>query len=133
MGSTPRCGNDCSPIVRRAHGRLDLAGLQLKSVPPDVFDLIVLISLSLDSNDLHTVPDDVKRLILLQARMHTHISVRNTHALSCTDCAPCLLQELSAKCNKLEVFPMVVTDMPGLTVLDLSFNTLTALPVRARA
>lgn len=91
-----------SSVKKRAHGRLDLGGLELKSVPIDVYNLIVLISLSLDSNDLNDISEDMRRLILLQ--------------------------EMSAKCNKIEVFPPVLLEMPGLTVLDISYNFLTILP-----
>jgi hypothetical protein len=86
----------------RAHGRLDLTGLSLKTVPPEVYDLIVIISLTLDSNDLKDLDPQLSRLILLQ--------------------------ELSCKCNKLEKLPEILFDLSALTVLDLSFNLLMSAP-----
>lgn len=62
----------------------------------------MVVSLTLDSNILTTLPEDMKRLILLQ--------------------------ELSAKCNRFEVFPSVLFDISVLAVLDLSFNSISYLP-----
>ena len=80
----------------RTHGRLDLTGLSLKNLPVDMFSMIVTISLTLDSNDLKDLDGGIAHLILLQ--------------------------ELSARCNRLERIPSVVFDLPALTRLDLSFN-----------
>ena len=64
---------------------------------------MVLISLSLDSNEITEIPEDIKRLILLQ--------------------------ELSAKCNRISVFPSVLFELSALSIVDLSFNMLTTIPV----
>ncbi len=67
-----------------------------------MYDLIVIISLTLDSNDLKELDQNLSRLILLQ--------------------------ELSCKCNKLEKLPDIVFELSTLTVLDVSFNALTFVP-----
>ena len=63
----------------------------------------MIISLTLDSNDLNQLDSNLSRLILLQ--------------------------ELSVKCNKLERMPEVLFELAALTLLDLSFNQLTSVPV----
>jgi Leucine-rich repeat (LRR) protein len=78
-----------------------LTGLALKSIPPEVYDLIVIISLNVDSNDLNELDHNLSRLILLQ--------------------------ELSCKCNKLEKLPEIVFELSALTILDMSFNSLTTV------
>ena len=78
-----------------------MTGLTLKEVPSEVAELIVVISLTLDSNDLNSLPTDLSRLILLQ--------------------------ELSVACNKFQSFPEVLFELTALTRIDMSYNDLTSI------
>src|SRR4051794_11510038 len=81
---------------------LDLSGLGLKQMPPEIGQLTALMRLRLDSNQLTTLPPEIGQLTAL-----THLYLHS---------------------NQLTTLPPEIGQLPALTQLSLSRNQLTTLP-----
>ncbi len=104
---------------------LDLTGLGLRAVPPEVLELRHLKGLWLNSNPLTAVP---KELGELKALTVLNLSHNQLTAVTKELGGLTALRVLNLSNNRLTEVPKELGELKALTVLDLSNNQLTAVP-----
>jgi internalin A len=127
---------------------LDLIGLGLTTLPPEIGQLSALTVLDLSNNQLTTLPQEIGRLSALKDLIlwNNQISrlpaqIGQLSALTALDLwqnqlsslPPQISQlsaltELSLAANQLTTLPPEIGQLPALTLLNLSNNHLTTLP-----
>jgi internalin A len=130
-------------------GELDLGNKNLTSVPPEVFQLTHLRSLSLHCNSLSSLPPAIGRLTNLQilglssnrltglpseiiklTKLQTlNLSGNYLNALPPTIGKLICLQSLNLSSNQLSSLPLEICKLINLQQLDLSSNRLIQLPL----
>ncbi len=113
---------DCG---RRRAVTLDLAGLGLTRLPPEICRLTKLTALDLAHNRLATVPLEIDPLTQLQQLDLSHNLIESLPA-ALADLAT--LAQLNLSHNRLATVPPELGQLTQLTRLDLSHNRLAALP-----
>lgn len=104
---------------------LDLSGLGLTKVPPEIGQLTDMSLLILGNNQLRTLPPEIGRL--------TGLTLLALSANQLTSLPPEIgqlkaLQQLSLHDNQLTTLPPEIGQLKVLTALNLGANQLTALP-----
>ena len=149
----PGAGEDeARARIERAGGsaatELDLSGLDLRALPPEVCELRSLAVLDLSDNLLEELPDDLGRLTGLvdldlgANRLRTLPSLEPMTRLEVLDlsvnelrhvppsvCGATSLELLGLNGNKLARLPPSVSRLTQLVSLHASFNDIRALPV----
>lgn len=130
-------------------GVLQLSDHKLKDVPPEVFNLsVILRNLDLSRNRLSTLPDDIskfKHLKLLNLdsnKLHTlpncmvnlkklevlNISNNLISALPLSFSNLINLKQVYLNNNSFVLFPLQLLGLPNLEVVELSNNKITEIP-----
>jgi len=109
----------------KTSGQLNLAHLQLTTLPPQVFDLIHLTSLYLDNNQLNTLSPKIARL--------THLRVLSLTHNALTTLPPEIahlknLEWLYLDRNQFQFLPPELAKLRNLKVLSLTHNQLVEIP-----
>lgn len=97
----------------------------LQNIPPTVFDLPNLTTLSLDYCPVGQVPEDIDKLIKLESLRMIDC---NLTELPTSFGMLENLKELHLKNNRLTSLPESMGDLTALSRLDVSYNQLTTLP-----
>jgi len=87
---------------KRNLNRIDLSGLNLKSIPPQLFELNHLTKIKLSDNDLSEVSNRITELDKIS--------------------------EIDLSNNQFTVFPQVITDLDGLSRVRMKKNRITRIP-----
>lgn len=106
-------------------GTLDLSGLNLTSVPLDVFRFTGLRSLFLNDNQLTSIPAEIERLENLQA---LHLDDNQLTELPPGLSKLSRLRELRLDRNCLATLPYNISRLRALESLAANSNTITRLP-----
>jgi internalin A len=106
-------------------GILNLSGLGLSSLPPEIGQLTALTQLHLSSNELISLPPEIGQLTAL-----TQLVVwgNQLSSLPPTICELTALTVLDLMGNQLSSLPPAIGELTALTVLDLMGNQLSSLP-----
>ena len=104
---------------------LNLAGLGLKALPPQIGRLTAITRLDLSNNHLTTLPQEVGRLNAL-----TQLSLLSNQLITLPPEIGCLtaLTELNLFANQLTALPSGIGRLTALTSLDVGSNKLSTLP-----
>ena len=104
---------------------LNLFGLELSSLPPEISNLTSLTRLDLNSNQFHVLPPEICKLTSL-----TRLSISNNHLSTLPSEISNLikLNTLLLHGNKLSVLHSEIGKLFNLKYLRLDFNRLDALP-----
>ncbi len=133
---------------RKEQGSLDLSGLALTTLPPEIGQLTALSMLSLSYNQLITLPPEIGQLTMLtNLDLHsnrfttlppeigklTALTMLDLRINRLTTLPPEIgkltaLTKLDLESNQLIMLPLVVGQLMALKTLDLRFNQLTTLP-----
>ncbi len=105
--------------------RLNLSGLGLTSVPPEIAQLSNLRRLDLDNNQLATVPLTICQLVAL-SHLNLSKNLLTTVPPELGDLG--YLTELNLAHNRLSTVPGEIGRLEDLAILDLDCNELTTLP-----
>ncbi|MBT3314224.1 MAG: TIR domain-containing protein [Anaerolineae bacterium] len=109
--------------------RLNLSGLQLKKIPPEIRQLTSLISLSLSSNLLSVLPSEISQLSSLTS---LNLSSNKFRVLPTEIGQLVNLQKLWVHDNQLNMLPPEIGKLTNLKWLDVNNNKLRALPPEIR-
>jgi hypothetical protein len=104
---------------------LYLAGNRLTALPPEIGRLTALEGLNLSGNRLTTLPPEIGQLTALQ---HLDLSGNRLTTLPPEIGRLAALQRLDLAGNRLTTLPPEIGQLSALKVLDLAANRLTALP-----
>ncbi len=104
---------------------LNLIGLGLTMLPPQISQLMWLLRLHLNENQLTTLPPEIAKLTALQALF---LQRNQLTTLPPEICQLTALTVLSLQGNKLTTLPPEIAQLTELRDLSLNSNQLTALP-----
>ena len=110
---------------RKRATRLDLAGLGLSAVPPEIGKLTALTGLRLQGNQLTTLPPEIGKLSALTG---LYLQYNQLTTLPPEIGKLSALTELYLDRNQLTTLPPEIGKLTTLTRLDLEGNQLTTLP-----
>ena len=104
---------------------LDLAGLGLRSLPPQVWNVTNLTSLHLEYNELSSLPSEIGNLTSLTNLYlgHNQLTELPPEIGNLTS-----LRDLDLSNNQLTELPPQIGDLVGLEWLSVRNNRLTAIP-----
>ena len=104
---------------------LDLAGLGLRSLPPQVWNVTNLTSLHLEYNELSSLPSEIGNLTSLTNLYlgHNQLTELPPEIGNLTS-----LRDLDLSNNQLTELPPQIVDIVGLEWLSVRNNRLTAIP-----
>jgi internalin A len=105
--------------------KLDLSGNRLTALPPEIGGLTRLQSLSLSDNRLTALPPEIGGLTSLQS---LNLSGNRLTALPPEIGGLASLQSLDLRGNRLTVLPPELWRLPNLVSLNISFNPLPEIP-----
>lgn len=108
-------------LVPDANGKLDLRGLKLKTIPPEVFQLTELKHLDLSKNKLSEIPEDLGNLKNLE---ELNISSNKIKKLPDGLCKLSNLKSLLIFKNDLDKLPSCFNELKNLEKLDAWNNYL---------
>ena len=104
---------------------LDLSGLKLEKLPPEIGKLQNLSQLNLHSNPLSALPAEI---VQLQNLLQLNLAANQLRVLPAEVVQLQNLSQLNLAANQLRVLPAEVIQLQNLSVLSLSSNPLSALP-----
>ncbi len=104
---------------------LNLSGLGLSSLPPEIVRLTSLTKLYLSNNNLSSLPPEIARLTSLT---ELYLGNNNLSSLPPEIARLTLLTALDLSYNNLSSLPPEIARLTLLTALDLSYNNLSSLP-----
>lgn len=104
---------------------LDLSDLDLKYIPPEIFNLTHLVELNLSNNQLLELPKSLNRLTKLQL---LNLNGNDLKELNDNISSMVHLRQLYVSGNQLQFVPNFIRSLNYLQLLDLSYNELDALP-----
>jgi internalin A len=104
---------------------LDLRGLGLTQVPPEIGQLSALTELHLHNNQLTSLPTEIGQL---SALTELHLDSNKLTSLPPEIGRLSALTHISIHRNKLAHLPKEILQLSSVTILGLSFNQLTSLP-----
>jgi internalin A len=104
---------------------LDLSGLRLTKVPPEIWQLTRLANLDLGGNDLTCVPPEIG---LLENLTTLEIHDNQLTSLPQEIGQVCKLKKLKLQGNILTQVPAEIGQLENLAILYLYFNLLTSVP-----
>ena len=104
---------------------LDLSGLGLSELPPELWELSELHYLNLWDNKLNSLSPDIGQLTNLQA---LDLGANNLNNLPMEIWHLSTLQSLSLYANQLSILPADIGDFHNLRILHLCYNEIGVLP-----
>ncbi|MDX1479993.1 MAG: hypothetical protein R3301_19935, partial [Saprospiraceae bacterium] len=149
----PHTGEDLGQRLRAGladpDGNFDLSGLELTSLPPELFEAKTVKALDISQNNFETIPADIARLTDLEVLVAHNNPIHSVHAdigqlehlravmlhqcdlpkfphalLRCRS-----LQNLQLEGNRIKWIPMQITQaLPSLDQLDVRNNPVLNLP-----
>jgi internalin A len=104
---------------------LELGGMGLTDVPPEIAQLVNLQSLGLSRNQISVIPDAIAQLVNLQRLViwSNQISVIPDSIAQLVN-----LQSLGLNDNQISVIPDSIAQLVNLQSLHLSFNQISVIP-----
>ncbi len=111
---------------RRNRKNLDLGGLGITELPPQIGQLTELDSLNLTGNRLTMLPPDILQMKALRA-IYLHYNEFTSLPLEVTRISK--LAALGMSGNHLKVLPSEIGQLRNLILLDVGDNELTLLPI----
>ncbi|MBN8581828.1 MAG: leucine-rich repeat domain-containing protein [Anaerolineae bacterium] len=112
--------------VESEANELDLSGLSLKSVPPEIVKLQKVTSLNLGSNQLTNLPNEITQLQKL-----TSLNISDNRIVDMPNEITQFqnLTSLNISGNRIADIPNEINQLQTLTTLDISRNQLIKLPI----
>lgn len=105
---------------------LNLIGLDLTSLPPEIGELTALTTLELNYNQLTTLPPEIGKLTALTT---LELNYNQLAALPPDVGSLTALTTLRLGNNNLTTLPVEIGKLTALTTLELNYNQLTRLPL----
>lgn len=110
---------------KNKNNHLDLAGLGLQELPPEIGQLSALKLLRLDENQLSSLPPEIGQLCALNMLW---LRGNQLSSLPSEIVQLSALTELRLSGNQLSSLPPEIVQLSSLAILDLSGNQLSSLP-----